>query len=305
VNPATNQLNSAGFSYDGAGNLTADGTGVNTHTYQWDAEGHLTGVDSGATRTRVYNALGWDIEGTGPGFRIEDLYDPAGQWIGRYDGLGNAWSAPGIFHLGGRFVAFYVGSSTTWFVHANALDSTSIDTYHNGSVVEDVLFYPWGQFWVDTGLNKFHFAGTMGRDTLLDMDVTPARMYSSGRGRWLTPDPVGRKAVTLTDPHTWNMYAYARNNPTTLTDPSGLCPPCEVEEESVAAVAQEVVDDVAAGAAEGGEGGADRSLRFWPEPAPWLAAPTRSSQGRPRHTSLTKRAKRLTTRRRRELPWKP
>jgi len=114
------------------------------------------------------------------------------------------------------------GSGQTWFVHANALDSTTIDTVQNGNVLEDVLFYPWGQFWVDTGLNEFHFAGTMGRDTLLDMDVTPARMYSSGRGRWLSPDPAGRKAVTLTDPQTWNMYAYARNNPTTLTDPSGL-----------------------------------------------------------------------------------
>jgi len=60
------------------------------------------------------------------------------------------------------------------------------------------------------------------RDQESGLDPTPNRMYASQYGRWLTPDPAGTKAVTLTDPQTWNMYAYVRNNPTTLTDPSGL-----------------------------------------------------------------------------------
>src|SRR5207249_171822 len=41
-------------------------------------------------------------------------------------------------------------------------------------------------------------------------------------GRWITPDPGGKNVVHLGDPQTWNMYAYVRNNPTTLTDPTGL-----------------------------------------------------------------------------------
>ena len=41
-------------------------------------------------------------------------------------------------------------------------------------------------------------------------------------GRWMSPDPGGEKVVKLDDPQTWNMYAYVRNNPTTLTDPTGL-----------------------------------------------------------------------------------
>lgn len=36
------------------------------------------------------------------------------------------------------------------------------------------------------------------------------------------PDPAGLGAVSLSNPQSWNMYAYARNNPTTFTDPSGL-----------------------------------------------------------------------------------
>ena len=35
-------------------------------------------------------------------------------------------------------------------------------------------------------------------------------------------------ALPCSDPQTWNMYAYTRNNPTTLTDPSGLEPDPDV-----------------------------------------------------------------------------
>ena len=53
----------------------------------------------------------------------------------------------------------------------------------------------------------------------------PNREYNSNWGRWLTPDPGGKNVVHLDDPQTWNMYAYTRNNFTTLTDPSGLLTP--------------------------------------------------------------------------------
>jgi RHS repeat-associated protein len=66
------------------------------------------------------------------------------------------------------------------------------------------------------------FASLRERDTESGLDPTPNRMFTSQYGRWLSPDPAGVKAVRLDDPQTWNMYAYARNNPTTMSDPSGL-----------------------------------------------------------------------------------
>jgi hypothetical protein len=41
----------------------------------------------------------------------------------------------------------------------------------------------------------------------------------STMGRFMSPDPMGGH---LEDPQTLNRYAYARNNPTSLTDPMGL-----------------------------------------------------------------------------------
>jgi hypothetical protein len=46
-------------------------------------------------------------------------------------------------------------------------------------------------------------------------------MDDSAEERWLTPDPVGGD---ITSPQSLNRYAYALNNPETLTDPSGLWP---------------------------------------------------------------------------------
>jgi RHS repeat-associated protein len=60
------------------------------------------------------------------------------------------------------------------------------------------------------------------RDVNTATDLTTARVSSPNFGRWFSPDPIGRAAVKLDDPQTWNMYAYARNNPTTFTDPTGL-----------------------------------------------------------------------------------
>ena len=40
--------------------------------------------------------------------------------------------------------------------------------------------------------------------------------------RWLSPDPAGIAAVNLSDPQSWNAYAYVANQPLTATDPLGL-----------------------------------------------------------------------------------
>jgi RHS repeat-associated protein len=63
-----------------------------------------------------------------------------------------------------------------------------------------------------------HFTGKE-RDAESGLDNFGARYDASSMGRFMTPDPLGGHQE---DPQTLNKYAYVRNNPVTLTDPSGL-----------------------------------------------------------------------------------
>jgi RHS repeat-associated protein len=107
--------------------------------------------------------------------------------------------------------------------------STSSD--YTGNTLNERLFYPFGESWTGAALPNLGthqtFAQLPDYDPETDQYNTANRHYSPS-GRWMSPDPGGVKVVRLDDPQTWNMYAYARNNPTTLTDPSGLDPVPEV-----------------------------------------------------------------------------
>ena len=155
----------------------------------------------------------------------DHLYDPAGQWMGRWSN--NAWWASGIFHLDGRLFAVYFDQ--TYFIHVNNLGSTVMTTTSQGAVNGDTQLYPWGQDWLG-GTPEWHFAAFQYGDSATGLYPTLNRQYANGEGRWLTPDPGGEKVVKLDDPQTWNMYAYVGNNPTTLTDSTGLCPSSDLSE---------------------------------------------------------------------------
>ena len=61
------------------------------------------------------------------------------------------------------------------------------------------------------------------RDTETGLDFFNARYYTAPLGRFNSVDPENAGA-DLRDPQTWNEYAYARNNPFALVDPTGMDP---------------------------------------------------------------------------------
>jgi len=205
----------SGYSYDAAGNVTSDGR----HTYQWDAEGRLASVDNGATETYTYNFQGQQVRLNAPGnYTWDHLYDPAGNWIGRWSN--NAWGVSGVFQLGGQPFSIYLDQA--YFIHNNALGSTAMDTYAAGTVAGDFLYYPWGQGWAGAS-PETHFAAFPYADSETDFYPTLHRQYSPNQGRWMSPDPGGLSVADPSNPQTWDAYPYVTNNPTTLTDAIGLC----------------------------------------------------------------------------------
>jgi len=124
-----------------------------------------------------------------------------------------------VYNSGGRHIALYNENNPrgTFYMHPNALGSDSNWTDSHGNTTGEEIYDPWGHKLVSGGYVD-RFAGMSHRDQT-GFDVTPNRDYSSMVDRWMTPDPAGGHTE---DPQTLNKYAYVRNNPLTLTDPTGL-----------------------------------------------------------------------------------
>ncbi len=60
------------------------------------------------------------------------------------------------------------------------------------------------------------------RDNETGLDFFGARYLSSAQGRFTSPDPLHILPQKVLDPQQWNMYAYVRNNPLRLLDPTGM-----------------------------------------------------------------------------------
>ena len=61
------------------------------------------------------------------------------------------------------------------------------------------------------------------RDAEIGLDYFQARYYGAAFGRFTSPDP-GNAGADLSNPQSWNGYAYVGNNPLNSTDPTGFDP---------------------------------------------------------------------------------
>ncbi len=150
-----------------------------------------------------------------------EVHGAGGALLARYTGDSNSRSF--VPFNGDLLAEYYCGGMI--FDHPDEIGSATTATDCTGNNLQERLFYPFGESWTGAGSLGMHqeFAKLADYDPETDQYNTPNRHYTP-MGRWMSPVPSGVKAARLDDPQTWNMYAYARNNPTTVTDPSGLMP---------------------------------------------------------------------------------
>jgi RHS repeat-associated protein len=218
-----NRINTSGITYDAAGHMTSDGH----HTYQWDGDGRLVSVDGVAgqacqtswTACYSYNALGQFVGKQVGSSYFEIAYDAFGNPIGLH--ISSGWSTSFVPHAGHPFVRYV--NNTTYFLHVNHLSTTTFATDPSGATAQKSIYYPWGEMWAHaTSGVYYNFAGMFGTDGETGNAPATYRRYQPRLYHWLSPDPLGGD---ITNPQSLNRYAYAMNNPTTLTDPLGLQSP--------------------------------------------------------------------------------
>jgi len=154
--------------------------------------------------------------------------------------------------FGGRLLAeYYCGGMI--FDHPDEIGSATTATDCAGNVVQERLYYPFGEFWTGFGGTAsagMHpvFAQLPDYDPETDQYNTANRHYSPS-GRWLSPDVIvhpSQSAVGeqnyLADPRRWNKYAYALNNPVSFADPDGREVPVVVGNTLYAGTARPVHD---------------------------------------------------------------
>jgi RHS repeat-associated protein len=200
-----------GYQYDLSGNVTSDGV----HTYKYDAENRLIAFDN---TTYTYDADGKRIAKAGGATSY--WYNAGGQLLGTTDAAGQ-WTT--LVFLGEmRLASNAPGTSIRFFVD-DQLGSTNVLVGQNGTVIDDLDYYPWGgqvPTSKKTSNNEFLFTGKE-RDAESGLDFFGARYYSSLMGRFLQADPVAFTGGRLLAPQSVNRYSYADGNPIAHVDPNG------------------------------------------------------------------------------------
>jgi len=136
-----------------------------------------------------------------------------------------------VFFDGERVARRDFPGNTGSYYFSDHLKAASVITDSAGNIKSESDYYPWGgelQF-MNNDSNHYKFTGKE-RDAETGLDYFGARYYSSGLGRFVTPDwaakATGVPYADFADPQSLNLYTYVRDIPTTHFDADGHAGDC-------------------------------------------------------------------------------
>ena len=217
-----------GFSYDANGNQTLDLQGVSA---RYDVENRIAWVVKNGTA--VGNGSGYDPDNRRVYFSKWGYNQSAGEWQltagGGYEEVvyyGVTGQKMGNYRLSADLNGLYL-TATGYNVWFGSRLVRKVGSDGTASIVRADRLGSFGKYFAygeqrgtGTADNTEKFA-TYYRDGDTGLDYAVNRYYSSGWGRFVSPDPY-RPSGGPVDPRSWNRYAYAEGDPLNLYDPSGL-----------------------------------------------------------------------------------
>jgi len=216
---ASNRIN--GWTYDEMGNVL--GVGGMERTFVYDAENRqVQATINGRVSTYTYDGDGRRVIQTTPGpdtqtYTTRYVYDAAGQLAQEYSGAPPADTGVG-------------------YLTVDHLGSTRLVTDATGGVKRRYDYLPFGEELLVGGRTTamgYNDGTSVGlpdklplkftskeRDSETGLDFFGARYFSGAQGRFTSADAVFADQQP-TDPQSWNLYGYGRNNPLKNVDPNG------------------------------------------------------------------------------------
>ncbi len=210
----------------------------------YDSERRPVSVSGGVSAT--YDALGRLVEYNNGSSYTQTAYTPSGTKFAYMNGQSvQQYFAP----LAGGAQIVYNASGIQFYRLPDWEGTSRFAVTPSNSVYFDGGYAPFGEQYASYGTSDRVFTGQQ-QELVSALYDFPFRQYSSTQGRWIVPDPAGLAAVDITNPQTWNRYAYVANNPLSYIDPLGLILTCGDP-------AQGADDPYCDGAEDGGSGGGD------------------------------------------------
>ena len=213
--------------------------------YKYDAEGNITEVDQGTSVVAkyYYDALNQRVRSETGGAAYEYIFDQWGKRLAMQNGsTGSPMEVSLYWPNGGPVLGFDWGWATH-FQHQDFTGTERLRTGYDGSVEGKYTSQPFGDAQATVAgstnganphqygdLDAYHYS-ELDHDSESGLEHAQFRHYNSAHAHWMSPDPYSG-SYDITNPQSFNRYAYVLNNPMRHRDRLGLeLDACYSEEE--------------------------------------------------------------------------